>query len=83
MSGYRRLSDISVNEGGIISKFFYSGDTGRRLMDLGFISGTRITCVGESPCGDPKAFLIKGTVIAIRNDTGRYILLEGGDSFES
>lgn len=80
---YKRLSDLEVNESGVISKVFYNGELGRRLMDLGFIAGSRIYCVGESPRGNPKAYLVKGTVIAIRNETCKYILLEGVDRGEA
>ena len=38
----------------------------RRLMDLGLIAGTKVTCLGKSPAGDPAAYLIRGTVIALR-----------------
>lgn len=38
----------------------------RRLMDLGLIGGTRVTCLGRSPAGDPAAYLIRGAVIALR-----------------
>lgn len=80
---YKRLSDLEVNESGVISKVFYNGELGRRLMDLGFITGSRIYCVGESPRGNPKAYLVKGTVIAIRNEICKYILLEGVDRGEA
>ena len=32
----------------------------RRLMDMGLIPGTRVTCVAASPAGDPSAYLIRG-----------------------
>lgn len=38
----------------------------RRLTDLGLIAGTKVTCLGKSPAGDPAAYLIRGTVIALR-----------------
>lgn len=38
----------------------------RRLMDLGLIPGTRVTCLVKSPAGDPTAYLIRGAVIALR-----------------
>ncbi len=38
----------------------------QRLADLGLIRGTRITCLGRSPAGDPTAYLIRGAVIALR-----------------
>ena len=40
----------------------------RRLFDLGLIEGTFVECVGKSPSGDPKAYLIRGAVIALRSE---------------
>ena len=45
----------------------------RRLLDLGMIKGTKITPVLISPSGDPKAFDIRGTLIAIREDDTKLI----------
>lgn len=39
----------------------------RRLKDLGLICGTRVTCLFQSPAGDPVAYQIRGAVIALRN----------------
>ena len=39
---------------------------GRRLLDMGLIPGTRVTCRGRSPAGDPAAYLIRGAVVALR-----------------
>lgn len=38
----------------------------RRLMELGLVEGTWVTCVGKSPAGDPVAYRIRGAVIALR-----------------
>ena len=35
-------------------------------MFLGLIPGTRVTCQGRSPAGDPAAYLVRGTVVALR-----------------
>ena len=35
-------------------------------MDLGIVPGTRIEAIMRSPSGDPTAYLIRGTTIAIR-----------------
>lgn len=40
----------------------------RRLMDIGLVDNTLVECVEVSPFGDPKAFLIRGAVIALRKD---------------
>ncbi|NLF34713.1 MAG: ferrous iron transport protein A [Clostridiales bacterium] len=44
-----------------------------RLLDIGLIQGTRVTCVGKSPFGDPAAYLIRGAVIALRAADARCI----------
>lgn len=38
----------------------------RRLFDLGLIPGREVECVGNSPGGDPSAYLICGALIALR-----------------
>lgn len=38
----------------------------RRLMDLGVIPGTKIEAIMRSPSGDPTAYRLRGTTIAIR-----------------
>ena len=48
----------------------------RRLLDIGLIPGTRVECIGKSPGGDPKAFLIRGAVIAIRAEDADGIAVE-------
>ena len=52
------------------------GASRRRLLDLGFIAGTRIETEFTSPMKEPKAFLIKNTLIALRNDQSDLILIE-------
>ena len=38
----------------------------RRLQELGLIPGTHIRCLFRSYSGDPCAFLVRGTVLALR-----------------
>lgn len=47
----------------------------RRFQDLGIISGTVIECIGSSPLGDPAAYLIRRTVIALRREDAEQILI--------
>lgn len=42
------------------------GPMRRRLLELGLVEGTKVTCLGSSPLGDPSAYLIRGAVIALR-----------------
>ena len=52
----------------------------RRLLDLGFSKGTQIKCVQHSPSGDPTAYMLRGTVIALRKEDASHIIVrKGGD----
>lgn len=44
------------------------GDLRRRFFDMGIVEGTLIEVLYESPFKDPRAYLIRGTVIAIREE---------------
>ncbi|MBE6776638.1 MAG: ferrous iron transport protein A [Ruminococcaceae bacterium] len=48
----------------------------RRLMDIGLVDNTVVECVEISPFGDPKAFLIRGAVIALRKDESQNITVK-------
>ena len=51
----------------------------RRLLDMGLIPGTRVTCQGHSPAGDPAAYLIRGAVIALRSKDADCVTMERED----
>ncbi len=40
----------------------------RRLLDLGFVAGTPVEVEMVSPAGDPTAYRVRGTVIALRRE---------------
>ena len=60
------LDALSVGERAVIDRIDALGDMRHRLLDLGFVGGTMVECVGKSPLGDPKAYLVRGAVIALR-----------------
>ena len=41
-------------------------DIRRRLCELGFVAGTKVKCVAASSLGGPLAYLVRGTLIALR-----------------
>ena len=49
----------------------------RRLLDIGLVEGTNVSCLQKSPAGDPVAYLIRGAVIAIRSEDSSQIVVEG------
>lgn len=44
------------------------GQQRRRLMDLGIVPGTRITAELDSLTGNPRAYLVRGTLVALRRE---------------
>ena len=57
---------LGVSESATICKLTARGGMRRRLLDLGFVPGTPIRCVGESPLGGMRAYIIAGAKIALR-----------------
>ena len=53
-----------------------SGTTRRRMLDLGLIIDTVVEALAKSPSGDPIAYYIRGTVIALRTEDAANILVE-------
>jgi Fe2+ transport system protein FeoA len=45
----------------------------RRLMELGFVKGTRVELIGVAPLGDPMEFLVRGSSLSIRRAEAREI----------
>lgn len=55
------------------------GGMRRRLMDLGFSAGEHVECVLKSPPGDPRAYLVRGTVTALRGKDAAEIKVRAED----
>lgn len=75
MSEIMTLSTLPLLESAYVTEIAANPDMKRRLTDLGLIPGTCVTCTALSPSGDPRAYLIRGTVIALRNRDADRILL--------
>ena len=72
----KSLNELSINEEGIIKEVKASSNIKNRLMDIGFINGTKIKKVLTSPGDNMVAYLIKGSIIAIRKDDTKDIMVE-------
>jgi Fe2+ transport system protein FeoA len=70
------LSKLVPGEKGIIRKIKTRGAIRRRLMDMGFVSGTTLEIQKVAPLGDPVDILLKGCHVSIRNNEAETILVE-------
>ncbi len=62
------LTNLNIGNKGKITKLTARGNKRRRLLDLGLIPGTTVEAKRKSPSGDPIAYLIRGTVLALRKE---------------
>ena len=69
------LDQIEPGETAIVLQIGAIDGVGRRLRDLGLTEGMEITCVGRSPLGNPSAYLILGSVFALRREDCGSILV--------
>ena len=60
------LNELKINETGYIKSLNCNDGVKRRLLDFGLFEDSPITTILISPSGDPKAFEIRGSIIAIR-----------------
>jgi Fe2+ transport system protein FeoA len=65
----RSLADMRKGDAGVLVALDLPGEDARRLMELGFLPGTRITAGLSAPGGDPRVFQVDGSEIALRRET--------------
>lgn len=69
------LSKLNIDQS---AEIFWLSDhkpVSMRLLDLGFEPGTRVTCVLKRGKDELSAFLVKGTVIALRREDAEIVLV--------
>ena len=78
---HRTLELIPAGEGAVVVGISKAcrGQQRRRLMDLGIVPGTSIAAEMESLGGDPRAYRVRGTLVALRKRQAKYILVEAND----
>jgi ferrous iron transport protein A len=70
---YSTLVDLDRGDAAILDCIELPGEDARRLMELGFLPGTRITAGQSAPGGDPRVFQVDGSEIALRRETARQV----------
>jgi ferrous iron transport protein A len=69
------LAELREGEEGVLERINLPEDIAQRLMELGFVPGSRIRAVHRAPGGDPRVFHVDGTQIALRRETAVHLLL--------
>ena len=73
------LGDLRKGDVAVLCHIDLPAEDARRLMELGFLPGTRVTAGCCAPGGDPRVFQVDGSEIALRRETARRmkVRLEG------
>jgi Fe2+ transport system protein FeoA len=58
--------DLPTGQWARLSDWSRDGDVSRRLLDLGFVPGTRVLIVRRAPLGDPIEIELRGYRLCIR-----------------
>ncbi len=72
------LADLPLGASGVVCGLADSlqGLTRRRLLDLGLTPGASVTAELRSLLGDPRAYRVRGALIALRREQAVWVRLE-------
>lgn len=76
MEQFIPLNDLPIGSKARVKLLRSETETRRRLLDLGLVSNTEVEALQKSPSGDPTAYQIRGTVIALRSEDASGIMVE-------
>ncbi|MBH0157157.1 MAG: FeoA family protein [Bacillota bacterium] len=68
-----KLYDAKIGSFIRITSIDLEGVMRRRLLDLGFVRGAVVEVIRRSPLGDPMAFRVSQTTIALRKEESQRI----------
>ncbi|MCY7377367.1 MAG: ferrous iron transport protein A [Pyrinomonadaceae bacterium] len=70
------LNLLPTGRSATITKIHSKNAERRRMFDLGILPGTRIENVMPSPLGDPIAYRVRSSVVALRTEQAELIEIE-------
>jgi len=72
----KTLAEMKVGQRARVVRLLVEGLTRRRLLDLGLLPGTEVRAVIKSPFGNPTAYDIRGSVLALRKEDASKIVVK-------
>ena len=70
------LRRMSSGQKGVVSKVKAIGELGRRIRDMGLVSGTSVEIRGRAPLKDPVAIRVRDFTLTLRNNEADFILVD-------
>ena len=72
----KRLNELPINNIGIINDINTNDSFKRRLLNLGIVNGSYIKPLYKAILKDPTAYLVKNSVIALREEDAKNIMVK-------
>lgn len=69
------LNKLPVNKSGLVYSIECKENLKNRIYDFGIIENSIITPIFNSPFGDPRAYLIKNAIVALRDTDSENIIV--------
>lgn len=69
------LSALRPGDAARVARLEIAPGMRRRLLDLGFTEGAKVRCLFGAPGGDPKAYWVRGAIIALRESDAARVLI--------
>ena len=72
----KRLNELPINNIGIINDINTNDSFKRRILNLGIVKGSYIKPLYKAILKDPTAYLVKNSVIALREEDAKNIMVK-------
>lgn len=69
------MTELAKGENGEVVQINTKGLLRQRLMEMGLTTGVNVKFLRRGAFGDPKSYLIRGTMIALRNEEAGKIIV--------
>ena len=70
------LARLPLGAAAVVDSVESGSPVTRRLLDLGFVPGTRVRAVRRAPLGDPTLYELRGTQLCLRRSEAARVLDE-------
>jgi ferrous iron transport protein A len=70
------IRQLQLHDKARITAISADGELGRRIRDMGLVTGTEIEIVGRAPLKDPVAIRLRGFTLTLRNNEADHITVE-------
>ena len=72
----KTLKDLKIGQTGVVVRVKGKGSIKQRMMDMGLVSGSKVSVIRVAPLGDPIEISLKGYNLSLRKSEAQNIMVE-------